>query len=176
VEESNIWIIGIVALAIGALIGYLLGRAGANNSEEQQKLEDVQKELDSYKAQVAGHFEETAELVNKMTESYREVYTKLATGAQVLCDAETARSIESTMAPQLTVQKDVEEAPVADETTTEEPEVEAPIEPPRDYAPKKADEAGALSEEYGLKDRNKAESDTDAVSPETEKEVTEKKA
>lgn len=173
-EESNIWIIGVVALAIGALIGYLLGRAGANNSEEQQKLEDVQKELDSYKAQVAGHFEETAELVNKMTESYREVYAKLATGAQVLCDAETARSIESTMAPQLTVQKDVEEAPVADETTTEEPEVEAPIEPPRDYAPKKADEAGALSEEYGLKDSKQTE--TDAASSEPEKEAAEKKA
>ena len=35
-EESNIWMIGIVALLIGALIGYLLGRAGGNSGEKEQ--------------------------------------------------------------------------------------------------------------------------------------------
>jgi uncharacterized membrane-anchored protein YhcB (DUF1043 family) len=161
VEESNIWIIGIVALAIGALIGYLLGRAGGDTG--QQQLEDVQKELESYKSKVAGHFEETADLVNKMTESYRGVYQHLATGAQALCDEDTARSIESSMTPQLTKQKEVivkeaeSEAVEATDTITTQASTKATseattsVEPPRDYAPKSADEEGTLSESYGLK-------------------------
>ncbi len=149
-EESNIWVIGIVALAVGALIGYLMGRSGGNNNDQQQELDDARKELEEYKAKVAGHFEETAEMVNQMTESYRGVYQKLATGAQTLCDAETARSIESSMVPQLTAQKEVEAEEV--ETTTEAPADEAVVEPPRDYAPKKPDEEGTLSESYGIKD------------------------
>lgn len=152
-DESNIWIIGVVALALGALIGYLLGRSG-NGSEQQQALEDVQQELAAYKEKVASHFEETADLVTKMTESYRDVYKHLASSAQTLCDAETARSIESSMVPQLKAepapQEEKEVKPCCED---KKPAAEKSVEPPRDYAPKKPDEEGTLSETYGLKDK-----------------------
>ena len=183
-EESNIWIIGIVALAIGGLIGFLIGRSGGD-SNEQEKLEDVKQELENYKTQVAGHFEETAELVNKMTESYRGVYQHLATSAQTLCDADTARSIESSMTPQLAAQAEIEVEDVeptldndtkaeAETVAVAEVEVEtvAVAEPPRDYAPKQPDEEGMLSESYGLKDTDEA-SDTTAK-PSTEEEAPKK--
>lgn len=154
-DESNIWIIGVVALALGALIGYLLGRSG-NDSGQQQALEDAQQELAEYKEKVAGHFEETADLVNKMTESYRDVYKHLASSAQTLCDAETARSIESSMVPQLKA----EPAPQAEKEVkpcceSKNPAADKSVEPPRDYAPKKPDEEGTLSETYGLKEKEK---------------------
>jgi uncharacterized membrane-anchored protein YhcB (DUF1043 family) len=162
VEESNIWIIGVVALAIGGLIGFLIGRSDGD-SNEKEKLEDVKQELESYKTQVAGHFEETADLVNKMTESYRGVYQHLATGAQALCDADTARSIESSMTPQLNAQKEIEvegaEEANPDKDIANEAETVAVTEPPRDYAPKQPDEEGTLSESYGLKDTDETSSD-----------------
>ncbi|SIT03119.1 YhcB family protein [Neptunomonas antarctica] len=178
-EESNIWIIGVAALAIGALIGYLLGRAGGDSG--QQQLEDMQKELETYKSKVAGHFEETADLVNKMTESYRGVYQHLATGAQALCDADTARSIESSMTPQLALQKEViiKEAdsesaePNTEPKDTAKTEASVNVEPPRDYAPKQAKEEGTLSESYGLKN---AEAAADTESEKTSEKSAEKKA
>ncbi|WP_372742437.1 YhcB family protein [Neptunomonas sp.] len=154
-EESNIWMIGIVALLIGALIGYLLGRAGGNSGEKEQ-LDEAKQELEDYKTKVASHFEETADLVNKMTESYRGVYKHLATSAQTLCDADTARSIESSMTPQLTVQKEVIVEEPENSTTADKPKANTDAEkitnaePPRDYAPKKPDQKGTLSESYGL--------------------------
>ncbi|WP_051221542.1 YhcB family protein [Neptunomonas japonica] len=175
-EESNIWIIGVVALAIGGLIGFLMGRSGGG-SDEQEKLEDAKKELENYKTQVAGHFEETADLVNKMTESYRGVYQHLATGAQALCDADTARSIESSMTPQLTAQKEVEvestESNESDTVANTETETISAVEPPRDYAPKQPDEEGTLSESFGLKETTDDAGITDAE-PSTEE--TAKKA
>lgn len=185
-EESNIWIIGVVALLIGALIGYLLGRSGGSSGEQEQ-LDEVKQELEDYKTKVASHFEETADLVNKMTESYRGVYKHLATSAQTLCDADTARSIESSMTPQLTAQKEVqvEELEIdsttvekADDGTDEEKTTHA--EPPRDYAPKKPDQKGTLSESYGLDEeeikQSEAKSDTQEVAKKSENGEAIKKA
>ena len=84
-EQSSVWIIGIVALAIGAVIGYLLGRSGGDNSQQEQltkQLEETQQELNGYKEQVNTHFARTAELVNNLTESYKEVHQHLASSAQ----------------------------------------------------------------------------------------------
>ena len=173
-EESNIWIIGVVALVIGAVIGYLVGRSG-NGTNQEHELEQAKLELDAYKEKVSSHFEETAELVNKMTESYRGVYQHLATGAAALCDADTARSIESTMQPQLTAQKEVkaEEVTESDDSTDE-----SYVEPPRDYAPKKPDQEGTLSENYGVKDKDKkadSEEETEIDQDKSEEKVEETK-
>ncbi len=75
-EENSIWIIGIVALAAGALIGYLMGRSGDNSGQQKlvNQLNEAQQELSEYKEQVNSHFETTAALVNNLTESYREVH------------------------------------------------------------------------------------------------------
>ena len=53
--------------------------------ELQDKLQSLQQEFDSYHDQVGQHFLKTSELVQNMTESYRDVYEHLATGSQVPC-------------------------------------------------------------------------------------------
>lgn len=85
---ENIWLISIVALVVGAVIGYLLGRSGGGSgrqAELAEQLEDAKRELESYRSEVTGHFEKTAQLVNGLTQSYKEVHEHLASGAQGLC-------------------------------------------------------------------------------------------
>ena len=46
--------------------------------------------MHEYRTRVDDHFRETANLLNAMTEQYRQVYTHMANGAAALCDdAET---------------------------------------------------------------------------------------
>lgn len=153
-EDNIVWAIGIVALAVGALFGYLLGRTG-DSAVKQQKLTDqlqeAQRELNEYKDQVNGHFEKTAELVNSLTESYKAVHNHLAQGSEALCMGEHAPvKLE---AGDSTARLNDESQPVSEEeipTVTDSAE-EAVVAPPLDYAPKKPDEEGTLSESYGLK-------------------------
>lgn len=154
-EDNLVWIIGLVALAVGALFGYLLGRT-SDSSGKQQKLMDqlneAQRELNEYKDQVNGHFEKTAELVNNLTESYKAVHNHLAQGSEALCMGEHApvklEANENTarLSDESETGVREEEIPTVTETTDE-----SVVAPPLDYAPKKPDEEGTLSESYGLK-------------------------
>ncbi|MCV6588239.1 MAG: YhcB family protein [Marinobacterium sp.] len=160
-EQSSVLLIGIVALAIGAVIGYLMGRPGEEDTRDEQiealqkELEAANNELNSYRDQVNGHFARTAELVNNLTESYREVHQHLASSAQQLCkDGEAARSLEAAMQPRLTDEDETveKEIPVVTDTVASN-ETDTTPEPPRDYAPKKDNEEGTLSETYGLHEK-----------------------
>ncbi|MDO6564047.1 YhcB family protein [Amphritea sp. 1_MG-2023] len=157
--ENSVWIIGIVTLLAGALIGYLLGRSGDSSSQKKltSQLNDAQRDLNEYKEKVNGHFEKTAELVNGLTESYKQVHQHLAQGSEMLCMGEhspeklnsdvQARIAESASAAETSTA--AEQSPITDEpATAAEPDV---VEPPRDYAPKEPDEEGMLSDKYGLK-------------------------
>ncbi len=155
-EQSSVWIIGIVALAIGAVIGYLMGRSSASDTSQQdeltKQLEAAQLELNGYKEQVNGHFARTAELVNNLTESYKDVHQHLASSAQQLCkDGTAAQSLEASMQPRLSEAAEVEIPTVTDAVPNAE--ARSIPEPPRDYAPKKDDEEGTLSETYGLQEK-----------------------
>ena len=162
-EENSIWIIGIVALAAGALIGYLMGRSGDNSGQQKlvDQLNEAQQELSEYKEQVNGHFEKTADLVNNLTESYREVHQHLAQGSENLCKgAHSPAQLDSDTQPklaELTDSEQEEQIPTVTDEVTAEPEVPEIIEPPRDYAPKSPDEEGTLSEKFGLKKEQEAD-------------------
>ncbi|MBY4678595.1 YhcB family protein [Marinobacterium arenosum] len=152
-EASSVWIIGIVALAIGAIIGYLLGRSGGGADQQMklvEQLEETQQELNHYKEQVNSHFAQTAELVNNLTESYKDVHQHLARGAQSLCaDDSAAQSLTASLQPRLTGADAAEgEIPTVTDAVAEQ----SP-EPPRDYAPKAPDQEGTLSESFGLKEK-----------------------
>ena len=187
---ENIWLIGIAALVVGALIGYLMGRSGggSNQAALAEQLNDARTELETYKQDVAKHFEGTAELVNNLTNSYKDVHQHLADGAQNLCQSEAMTiNLASAMQPKL------ENESAADTSETETPEAateeaapkteaseptetpETP-EPPRDYAPKSPDEEGTLSESFGLKDDEQNEETLEqptADNPDVRKEKTE---
>ena len=80
----------------------------------------------------------TAELVQHMTESYKEVYQHLASGAQDLCSNEVAGKL-------LPAETD------AVFESNESPEETGGLIPPKDYATKQSPkQKGALSEQFGL--------------------------
>ncbi len=97
---------GVVALAVGILIGRFTGNGRQAVLELKSKLESANKErelaqasvdaakdeinrtreqLDGYRGEVVEHFTGTSQLLRDLTHQYREVYDHLATGASSLC-------------------------------------------------------------------------------------------
>ena len=167
-EDNSIWIISILTLVTGGVIGYFAGRFGTSATKQRDlnlQLEDSQRQLDAYKQQVNQHFERTAELVNNMTESYKAVHQHLATGSEALCDADTSKLEAAPVKPSITDQTETAPAPAAEPAApasepaqaTAEPtaaptaEAENIPAPPLDYAPKTPDQEGTLSENFGVK-------------------------
>lgn len=150
----TIWLIGIACLALGLVIGAAFasrlggGPVRVRELEEQlRRLRDSDKE---YRENVSEHFSTTAELVKQMTESYKDVYQHLATGAQSLCSAEVASRLLPTNSDA------VFENSAADAE-------ELGILPPKDYAAKpNPSRKGALAEDFGL-EKPKLESADDPV-------------
>ena len=156
--SSTVLISAVVALIVGTVIGYLLGRFGGNDSRQLElieQLDETQRELAEYKEKVTSHFEETADLVSNLTESYKAVHQHLASSSMELCSNEAAtRTLEAAIQPRLSDETAESEEDVVAEAKAEKPAEEdtSSMEAPRDYAPKNPDEEGTLSETYGLKE------------------------
>lgn len=131
---------GLALLIIGLGLGMLLGRRSSpqsqKNREVERKLDQVLQDKKAYEDEVVEHFTDTAQLLNSLTQSYREVHNQLAKGAAELCQGEgpvIAGRLEGSR-----------EEP---ETPSQLAEVQAPL----DYAPKTSpDEKGMLNESFGL--------------------------
>jgi uncharacterized protein len=169
VEQNSIWIIGALALAVGGLIGYLLGRSGSDAGQRQilsKQLDDTQAELATYKQDVTEHFEKTAELVNQLTNTYKDVHQHLASGAQSLCEGDTASlALKEDVQAKLSTTPDAEAPiPVVTDVVPND-EAEKVPEPPRDYAAKSSNEKGMLSEAYGLDSKADESDDEPLTSP-----------
>ena len=90
IGSSWIWVVGLITFALGIACGagftYLMAGNGRRRTIElQEKLDQLQQEFDSYRDQVGQHFQKTSELVQAMTDSYRNVYEHLAKGSEALC-------------------------------------------------------------------------------------------
>ncbi len=81
--------VGLITFAFGIAFGVgiaaLIPAKRRREQELQEKLTQLQQEFDSYRDEVGKHFLTTSQLVQKMTESYRDVYEHLATGSEALC-------------------------------------------------------------------------------------------
>ena len=78
----------ITGIAIGA-IGYHFIHGSKNGAGRLHKrIKSLESELESYKTKVNDHFVTTAGIINRLTESYREVHQHLAMSADKLCDDE----------------------------------------------------------------------------------------
>ena len=152
-------IIGACALLFGLIVGLIIGRSGSDSQERNQlksQLDATTLELEQYKSTVNDHFARTAELVNSLTDSYREVHQHLATSAEQLCDSsqlpeQLQQPLHSSAQAEQSDTENTEEAPV---------ETGASVEPPKDYAPKPAPDAeGTLSESFGLQNEEPEEHD-----------------
>lgn len=136
-----IWLVAVGCLAVGVVIGVVLASRMNTSPSRVQELENQIRGLKEshveYRDNVSDHFSMTAELVQHMTQSYREVYQHLATGAQDLCPSEVASKLLPT------------DSDAVFETPTEEKT--SGLIPPKDYAAKQdPEQKGALSEDFGL--------------------------
>ena len=138
----------VFALIIGGGIGGVVGWYVALNArgDKRKVIMDLESQLDQakqdradYEAEVSEHFSQTASLLHKLTDDYRAVYTHLADGAEQLCGDRVSIS-EAALT-----------APAAD--STDKPQL-VEVAQPLDYAPKKPDEQGQLSETFGLDKSN----------------------
>ena len=148
-----IWLAAIAALAVGIVIGVVfasrLNTSPSRVHELENQIRNLKENHIEYEDSVSDHFIMTAELVQHMTESYKEVYQHLATGAQDLCSTEVA----SKLLPAST------DAVFDSNSANEE---SSGLLPPKDYAAKQnPEQKGALAEDFGL-DKSKAISDEES--------------
>jgi uncharacterized membrane-anchored protein YhcB (DUF1043 family) len=153
-----IWLTGIACLLIGVVIGVVfssrLNSSASRVIELENQIRDLKDNHVTYRDNVSDHFSLTADLVQHMTESYREVYQHLASGAQDLCSNEVASKL----------------LPAGSDAvfySNEDPETAGGLNPPKDYAVKQdPSQKGALSEEFGI---NKSISHNEEEPPNTPK-------
>ena len=153
-----IWLTAIACLVVGVVIGVVFSsRSNSSASrvlELENQIRDIKDNHLTYKNNVSEHFSLTADLVQHMTESYRDVYQHLASGAQDLCSNEVASKL-------LPAGSDA----VFD--SNEDSETTGGLNPPKDYAAKQyPSQKGALSEEFGI---NKSISHNEEEPPNTPK-------
>jgi uncharacterized membrane-anchored protein YhcB (DUF1043 family) len=135
------WLTVIAAFAAGTGLGIfaapLLKRARPGRSDPLHELRELQEQQAHYRNQVTEHFSQSADLLARLAENYRDVHNHLARGAQTLCEPNELSALEplgepSRPAPRPTL-----------------------IEQPRDYAPRSG--TGTLAEDFGLDKRRAPE-------------------
>ncbi|MBD9427559.1 DUF1043 family protein [Pseudomonas sp. PDM15] len=136
------WLLPAIALLVGVAIGFLAARLlpNAAPSRTQRQLDEMQQRFDSYQSEVVTHFNTTASLVKKLTQSYQDVQEHLSHGANRLAADELTRQ-------RLLAALNTDDAKAPRERLTPPKSNEAP----KDYAPKEPDSPGTLDETFGLK-------------------------
>lgn len=139
---SALFITGLLCLlaggAIGATVLYVF-RAKLLGRDIEQRLHEAENNLQAYQRDVAEHFTQTSQLVNNLTQAYREVHEHLANGALKLATPAISRQIIDSANSNLG-------------GDTRAYINEQRIEPPRDWAPKTPGAKGTLSEDYDLRE------------------------
>jgi len=137
-----VWLLPTLALVVGVVVGFVVARLlpNAAPSSTQRQLDEIQQRFDSYQNEVVTHFNSTASLVQRLTQSYQDVQDHLADGANRLAldDLTRQRLLAALHA-------DAAQGPRDRLTPPKDTEV------PRDYAPKSPNAPGMLDEQYGLK-------------------------
>ncbi len=80
----------IIFFIIWFAIAFILGRVSKRTQEKSSKtlknmLEQEKLANEAYKQEVTQHFSETAQLFNRMTTNYRDIYEHLSKNASKLC-------------------------------------------------------------------------------------------
>lgn len=141
---TNLILAAIAALIVGIVIGVLVGRSGQGSTLRQrraeQQIEELRNEYTRYQAQVNEHFMESAHLLRRFNDTYRDVNQHMARGANRLCNDEDWL---------LELEKENARARLEEGSGDKDG-----VEPPRDYAPKSdPKEKGTLAEDFGLAEK-----------------------
>jgi len=137
-----VWLLPTIALVVGVVIGFAVARLLPNAAPNgtQRQLDDVQERFDNYQNEVVTHFNSTANLVQKLSQSYQDVQEHLSEGANRLAtDEQTRQRLLAALHPEANqIHRDRLTPPRSTEA-------------PKDYAPKTPNAPGMLDEHYGLK-------------------------
>jgi len=136
---ETIVILLLIMGVVSAFGGYVVAQERQRRAGGGKSAAELRDELSEYKESVNAHFQTTAGLLHDMTEQYRAVYEHMASGAQSLCDPETARTqIESLRAgllpsdvPAAVAETDAttDQTPVADGKADSEPDATGGADP-----------------------------------------------
>ncbi|MBL4772824.1 MAG: DUF1043 family protein [Alcanivoracaceae bacterium] len=89
-------------LVIGALIMYF---ASGANRDSEKGVAEVEKKLNNYQQEVAQHFEQTADLVDELTQSYKKVFDHLGKSARgLMTDEQVQAQIEKRKGNKVTLE------------------------------------------------------------------------
>ena len=140
-QSLTAWLLPALALLTGIAIGFLVARLLPNAApgRTQRQLDDLQERFNSYQSEVVTHFNTTASLVKRLTQSYQDVQEHLSEGADRLALDEITR------------QRLLAALHSDDSSPRERLTPPASNAAPKDYAPKSADSTGTLDEGFGLK-------------------------
>ncbi len=144
--QENV-LIALIAFATGFGLAWLFLSRRSNAAQRQRRvesqLEQLRTEYTHYQAEVAEHFNRTAELLGELNARYHDMFNHLARGAERLCnDPDFKRVASNAPSP-------VDVSGISPDELEEDEDTD--VAPPLDYAPKRApDEAGMLSEKFGL--------------------------
>lgn len=140
-ELTTLIITAILCLLAGAILGIIANRSMSaeqqSNRDLEKRLEKAEEKLGDYQHKVSEHFAETSQLVNNLTQSYKEVHEYLASSALDLTNPDISRKL-------------IEAGDGNLKSATHTEVEDAPIEAPRDWAPKPPGQKGQLSEDFGL--------------------------
>ena len=140
---SQLILTGVLCAVIAAFAGWLFGRLGSGdqrrNRQMERDLQDTRAQLRDYQHEVATHFARTAQLIDELTESYRQVHNHIAEGANTLVEQRPGKPLMKTIPSMEQI-----------EAISEQPET-GEVSPPLDYAPRDAtNHRGVLDESFGL--------------------------
>lgn len=145
---STLIMTAIAALLIGGALGAILSKSLHPNEKQNRELETrvkkAEDKLKDYQQDVTEHFAETSQLVNSLTQSYKEVHEHLADSALKLTNPDISRQLIDAADGKLLPSSRKDKA-----TATETSEAHVAIAP-RDWAPRAADSKGQLSEDFGF--------------------------
>lgn len=143
-QTLTAWLLPAITLVAGIAIGFLIARLAPNAApgRTQRQLDEIQERFDAYQSEVVTHFNTTANLVKKLTQSHQDVQQHLSEGANRLALDELTRQrlLASLHAEDGGERRERLKSPASQEM-------------PKDYAPKSADVPGMLDESYGLKNK-----------------------
>ena len=157
-EEMNVlWFVGSLiflgGMLAGALLNHLLPGSTSERGKLQNQLDELQNDFKDYQEKVSDHFGTTAHLINKLTDTYRDVHEHMANGAETLCEDE---SVKNRLSDALLSSNSLLSGNNTT-TITRRSARPMPLQQPKDYATKTTpDEKGTLSEEFGVKNDDKS--------------------
>jgi uncharacterized membrane-anchored protein YhcB (DUF1043 family) len=152
---ATLLMVAATTFIVGCLLSLLLTRSLSPSEKKSRALEtrlqETEEKLSSYQEEVTVHFAQTAQLVNNLTQNYKDVHEHLAGGALKLANVDISRQLLS--------------SGLNDGENTKLNNTEEAFQPPKDWAPG----TGALSEGYDLEEEEEADLPRNASVHATEK-------